>query len=274
MVDPVRYEQVALSRLIENAYDGFEKNLLSTSSRVVLWGSFSDADQLARQFLEAGGRKLLEGQGRLHLLDRRRKAAPGDESFLEQVEAAAADAFDYLAWVRERQSQPIWHEILVGYCSAFENCLKTVGIAFRLARESQVDGLKRQISVPGQELNGARRATEKEWKHAANKESPRVKAFFEQAIRAQNPSEDCYRFPELDEMKWDICSSAFQLRNAIVHSQARPFVQVELGSRTFHAGDEIELNVTDLSLVASTFKEILRPLSPQACLDDLLVLKF
>lgn len=253
---PKPIEQVALGRLIENAYETFEKSLLSVGGRIVLWGSFTDDKQLADQYFSS--------KGKTYLLDRRRRLANSDSDFKEAIEYAASEAFEYIKWARERGGQPILHESLVTYCAAFENCLKTIAVAFLLAEGSGSGDLSKQIFVPGQELVRARIAMDKAWERSSQYDSPRVRVFFENEIRAKNPVKAPFTFSDVSDEDWSICGSAFKLRNAILHSMGRPSEQIQLGDDIFHPGWDIELSVQSLRTVKNGLLTALTPFGPWA----------
>lgn len=249
-------EQVALEHLIGNAYETFEKSLLSISGRVVLWGSFTDEKQLAERYFSS--------KGKTNLLDRRRKLSEADLRFKEEIEYAANEALDYVKWVRARSGQPILQESLVTYCAAFENCLKIIAVAFLLAEGGPRGGLRKQIYVPGPELKRARAAVDKAWGNSLNNEIPRVQFFFEREIRNKNPDESRFEFPEVSAANWSICGSAFKLRNAILHSMGRLSEQIELGEEIFHPGWDVELSARSLRVTKDAFGTVLWPFGPYA----------
>lgn len=254
-------EQVALTHLLDNAYESFQKRLLSVGGLIVLWSSFDDDKHLVTQFLAAGGESLLRQNEKLHLLDRRRKRTVEDQDFIEVIEEAASEALDYKRWAVLRDGQPIWQDALVSYCSAFENFLKTIAVAFRLATASGSRGLEREIFVPGPELTAARKAVRAAWDDSHSRLIPRAQRFFETEVAGKNPDAARYRLPDIAPEAWHICGAAFTLRNAIVHSMGRPEEQIQLGESVFDPAWEIELKAKDLRLVKLTFADICCPFS-------------
>ena len=253
---PKPIEQIALQRLIENAYETFDKSLLSVGGRIVLWGSFANDKELAEQYFSS--------KGKVHLLDRRRRLSSVDSDFKEGIEWAATEAFEYIKWARDLGGQPILYESIVTYCAAFENCLKTIAVAFLLAEVDGRGDLSKQIYVPGPELAKARSLINKAWDRSSQHDVPRVRGFFENEIQAKNPVKAPFKFEEVSETDWSICASAFKLRNAILHSMGRPSEQIQLAEDIFHPGWDIELNARNLRTVKSSLLTALAPFGPWA----------
>lgn len=253
---PKSIEQIALGRLIENAYETFDKSLLSVGGRIVLWGSFTDEKELAEQYFLSKRKN--------HLLDRRRRLSAADVDFKEGIEWAASEAFEYIKWARDLGGQPILYESIVTYCAAFENCLKTIAVAFQLAEADGRGDLSKQIYVPGPELAKARSAINKAWDRSSQHDVPRVRGFFESEIRAKNPAKAPFKFEDVSEKDWGICGSAFKLRNAILHSMGRPSEQIQLDEDIFHPGWDIELSTRNLRTVKNGLLTPLAPFSPWA----------
>lgn len=165
-------EQVSLEFMIENAQETFEKTTLATRAKVILIGGFADEATAVKSFLS---RKKPD-------LNRRKKLSPEDANYVWWIEQYAVDAKKYVDWVRSEGGVPVLNDALVSYCSAFENCLKAVGIAFLLAEQRDDKGLKAQVLVPGPELRQARKVVSWQWLNT-DEEMPRVRSFFESAIR-------------------------------------------------------------------------------------------
>ena len=64
---------------------------------------------------------------------------------------------------------------------------------------------------------------------------------------------------EVPEIDWEICSSAFQVRNAIVHNLAVMPHAVTLGKLELHAGWPVELTQMALADVNRALTRILEP---------------
>lgn len=61
------------------------------------------------------------------------------------------------------------------------------------------------------------------------------------------------------EKDWDVCTAAFQVRNANVHNLGVMPSTVSLGSLELHASWLIELTQTALAEVGDAFSKILEP---------------
>ena len=253
-------EQVDLRRIVELAHREFDKGLLSTNAKYLLWGSFSSADELVQRFLQAKGLD--------ELADRRRTArtrTQQENDRLEWIEAYAAEAQDYVTWARENQGQPILREALVTYCTLFEGCLKNVSLAFRLAAEKQ-RGLDDRVFIPGDQYRRALKAVKSEWLNSASEGQSRARTFFRSHVLAKNPDPASYPASLTEEVDWQRCDAAFHLRNAVVHQMSRPSLQVELGGSVFSPGWPIELRQKDLQVVESAMRSVMHQFGPFAIL--------
>lgn len=248
-------EQVALDRLLENAYEEFQQTLLSAGARFVLWGSFSNADVLVENYLRSKGKE--------QLLDKRRtsKSRTAEENeLLDILNWAAQEAQDYVTWVRKRDAQPILREILISYCSGFEACLKNISLVFGLAQKKR-RGLDDQVFVPGDQFKSALQDVERAWGASGDYDRFRAQVFFEDHIAQKNPDPGRFVFSTCTE-DWDVCRAAFRLRNAIVHQLSRPTEQEVIGSDVFPARWEIDLKPASVKLVSESMSGILKPFGP------------
>ncbi|MGE4241524.1 hypothetical protein [Ramlibacter sp.] len=262
-VGAAKCEQVFLESLLASNYMAFQKGMLSVGAQSIQWSSFSDSNHLVNNFVAGGGKQLLIGIGKSSLLDRRRKRSHGDDEIWAQIEDAACEAMSFKEWARKNENQPVFREVLVSYCSHLERFLKSVGVVFDLAGcGSAQESLRRQIFVPGPELRRSSERVESEWGKRLPQNENRAQRFFQQYLAPRNPDPDTFPLSLVEESAWATCHATFKIRNAIVHSMARPHEQVELGASTFHPGWDIELKADDLRLVAGAFASIAWPFSP------------
>ena len=254
--DKPSVEQVALSHLLDNAYEEFQLSVHSASARLVLWGSFSDAADLRLNYFAAKDKK--------HLLDGRRSAKSlGTEELAlkEVVELGAAEAEEYVAWARKHGGQPIFREMLISYCTAFENCLKNVALVFALANK-KAQGLGGQVFVPGDQFRNALHDIQARWRAAGSTERSRAEQFFDVEIVRVNVDPARFNFLPMNAPEWCACRAAYQVRNALVHQLGRPTETVEIDGTPLPAGWEIQLSQKQLFAVQRAFKKILWPLDP------------
>lgn len=104
---------------------------------------------------------------------------------MDAVERYASDAREYVDWVRSEDGQPVWREALVSYCTAFENCLKAIAVAFSIADSRADAGLRSRVIIPSGDLTKARRKISEFWRKADDGEFPKVRNFFESCIRSR-----------------------------------------------------------------------------------------
>ena len=249
-------EQVSLTFLVENAYNTFSNTLKSTSAKVLMLGGFDTKENAVRAYLLAIGKK--------HLTDQRKKIVdPADQSFLDSVGRYAMDTKDYVQWVREEGGVPVWQEAVVTYCSAFENCLKAIAIAFLLAERNKTAGLSAQIYVPGPDLRFARKEIRKAWESSFSDEIPKVQNFFHNYVCAKNPEASRYELPpQVTAEEWENCAAAFQIRNAIVHDLGRLSQSLSIGAESFHANWLADISATTVTVIKRTFLKIMYPFEP------------
>lgn len=251
-------EQVDLRNFVELAYDEFSKAMLSSGARYLLWGSFASADDLARRWLQAKGHATLSDGRRT---ERSRSKEENDR--LEWAHEHALEASKYVEWARDQGGQPILRDALIGYCTAFESCLKNVALAFRIANDKQ-RGLDDRVFVPSPQFRNALNSIKADWVVCKTPGVFRARAFFDQHIVHVNPDPKRYDFTDAKASDWSTCEAAFALRNAIVHQMARPSEQVVLGESPFHPGWTIELGPSHLRMIATAMYSLVRPLDPLA----------
>jgi hypothetical protein len=254
--DQRNFEQVTVSRLLEIAWDEFDKSLLSVGARYVLWGSFSDESSLAESYFRA--------KGKVKLIDGRRtenSRTPEENHLVDLVNSAANDISEYLKWAKNNgNGQPILREALVGYCIAFEACLKNVAVAFLLAKSVGLNGV---AFIPNGEFKKAFKSVKDGWRNAEIDGKFRGKVFYENFLINENPKPDFFTFSmHLDSDHWSDCWAAFDLRNAIVHQMGRLDEQVTLDDTVFSPNHEIEIKPKNLYVVANSMREVLGPLDP------------
>ncbi len=253
-----KIEQLALSHLLDIAWDEFDKSLLSASARFVLWGSFSSESELvARYFAAKGNSKLIDGR-------RSEKSRTAEENNLvDAVNSAANDVNVYLKWARNHGGgQPILREALVSYCGAFEACLKNVAVAFTLANDCP-KGLDGAVFIPDEEFKRALKLVKEGWKTSGNPGQFRAQVFFNKFLLEGNPNQKRYSFNKEPQIKdWEVCWAAFDLRNAIVHQMAIPTEQLTLANTVFESYRELELTPKHLRVVADSMRNVLSPLNP------------
>ena len=239
-----RVQNVAIERLLNNAYETLNHQLLSISGRVVLWGSLSSKDDLRDRYLKKQGNKAL--------LDRRHHQTADKKQDWVEIDNAAIDAWDYLQWAKTHGGQPIARESLVTYWSAFENCLKAIATAFFLANSKEATRTPDQIFVPLTALNGARRFVGKQWKERG-RDGHKGRLFFDEAIVQKNPFPKNFVFAILDENIWCRIGSAYKARNAIIHSIGLATENFDFDEKSLYAGDEIEVTPKVLRILKEDF---------------------
>ena len=246
-------EQVSLTFLVENAYNTFSNTLNSTSAKVLMLGGFSTEEDAIKAYLIARDKKYLS--------DRRKKVInPDDQRLLNILDQYAMDTKNYVQWVRGQAGLPVWQEAIVTYCTAFENCLKDVAIAFFLAEKNKPAGLTTQIYVPSEELRFARNEIRNGWDNSRKDETPKVQSFFQNYVCAKNPKNSQYVLPpNVTNQDWEICSAAFQIRNAIVHDLGRMRISVFIGDEAFHANWEADISANTIAVIKRTFQKIMSP---------------
>lgn len=254
-------EQIAIERLLDNAYETFDQQLLSISGRIVLWGSFGGSDELRDRYLSNKGKKTL--------LDRRHRLTAEEELDWIDFDNAALDAWKYLQWSKKHLGQPIARESLIAYFTAFENCLKSIATAFLVTSFSEAKRIDGQIFVPLLILNRARRRIGEQWRSREYRDGPKGKLFFENEIVQKNPFPGHYVFQALKEDVWERIGVVYRVRNAIAHSMGLAQDQFDFDGRSLYAGDEIEVSVKALRTIAEDFRAVLNPFRTELSLKDL-----
>ena len=230
-------EQISAERLIERAWDEFNRKTLSYRALFILWGGFTSAEELTQRYFVARGRK--------EWLDKRRRLSDDEAEQVEDVQVLAQQVVDYRDWARGEAGNPVLQDAMVAYCAGFENALKTVALAFRVAETCK--GKTGASFVNAGALVRLRREVQRRWNQAA-KEAHGIgrctaEYFFEKQVFALNPAPERWPFkPPSDEgspvhAKYKISSKdywldvaeAFKLRNKILHQNGYLDEQIEIG---------------------------------------------
>jgi hypothetical protein len=254
-------EQIAIERLLDNAYETFDQQLLSISGTIVLWGSVGSSDELRDRYLSNKGKKTL--------LDRRHRQTVDEENEWIDFDNAARDAWDYLQWAKKHSGQPIARESLIAYFTAFENCLKSIATAFLVASHGEAKRVDGQIFIPLLALNKARRKIGELWRSREYRDGPKGKLFFENEIVQKNSFPSHYVFHPIGKDIWDRIGAAYKVRNAIAHSMGLATDQFDFGGRSLYPGDEIEVEAKSLKTLAEDFRKLLNPFRTEPSMDDL-----
>lgn len=256
-------EQVALRLLLDNAYEEFSHTLQSVGARFVLWGSFSSAKELQQHYFLAKGKK--------HILDARRSKSLSQEDadLKDLVEGFAGEAEQYAAWVRKHSGQPILGEMLISYCTAFENCLKKVALVFALAEKKKL-GLDDQVFVLGEEYKKTLKFVQDQWKPAKGTGQGTAEVFFESQILNRGAIASQFKLIPMDASEWVTCRSAFQVRNALVHQLGIPTELIEIGDESHYPASPMQLTRKEIWAVRQAFLALLRGFDPSTRLLDLL----
>ena len=242
-------EQVPLGHLIENAYEAFDRGLMSIAGRMILWGSFDNSEKLARRYMQTDGLMIYE---KLRLKHPQATKA----GFLGGVRHYADEALEYKIWAKEQDGQPIYSEALVTYCAAFENFFKTVAVAFYLANGASI---KQVVFIPSHEYTSAYRKIRSLWDGC--EDNRRYQEFYELHVVGRNPPDSPYKFAVVSEKEWLECIDIFRLRNAILHNMSRLSKDATIGDEFFYPG-LIELQQATLSRVNSVFRKMTSPFDP------------
>ncbi len=248
--DKVQFEQVSLEFIIENSYKNFEKSISSVKTKIFLINGFVDKDSAIKAALKR----------RKPQIDRRKKLSDVDENYISLLDEYAADAEEYISWVRSENGVPLYKDALVSYCTAFENCLKSIALAFFLAENELDANLSAQIIIPSEKLTRARKEITNQWDERYPRDMPKVRNFFELAIRGKKAAKKFpYLAKDISEGDWEICDGAFKLRNTLVHNLGVMKEQITVGEHSFYLRDPIELDKSHDALVRNTFLNILSP---------------
>gem|GEM_PF-4451531 len=193
---------------------------------------------------------------KLSLFDGRRILSHMDRMKLEYLEEIASSADEFVAWARERELQPILRDLLVAQCTAFENFLKSIRVAARLA-STKGRSFDSQIFVPDKEFQKAHKEINKLWSDIRNStKDGQLEAFTQQMfVECPAMTAEYERWRKIDVKRltllWD---DTFRLRNSIVHSRARPVEKIELDSEEFWPFDEAQVSETTLLTVDKAFR--------------------
>lgn len=238
-------EQLTLSRLIEVTVDDFDHSLKGWKFFFLTLHSRVDPEQLAKYLVKNRGLRVLDERRRLDPIDQRKR------NYLDDLVEASTD---YSAWVCERDFQPLLRDLLVAQCVGFENFLKTIGVASLLS--ASVENLNKQIFVPSDEFREAHKRVNKTWEKLAAE--ARSKQFVEQFVVANDALLVKYGgWHRVDLEHWSpIWDEVFKLRNAVVHSRARPREQIEIGDERFSPFDEAVITEHTLRSVDLAFRVV------------------
>ena len=267
---PDQTEQISAERLIERAWAEFNRKTLSYRALFILWGGFASAEELTQRYFVA--------KDRTELLDKRRRLSSDETEQLEGVRFLAQEVVEYRDWVRSEGGSPMLQDAVVAYCAAFENALKTVVLAFRVA--AACNGNTRASFVSADKLVQLRGEVRRSWSDAAKTAvgSGRCTAehFFVKEVLARNPSLERWPFkPPDDEGSprlakynispkdyWLVVAEAFKLRNKILHQNGYLDEQVEIAEQVMYAGQDLQLNTRVVQKVHDAFAGLLYPLDP------------
>ena len=249
-------EQLTLSRLIEVTVDDFDYSLKGWKFFFLTLHSRVDPGQLV---------KLLVKNRGLRVLDERRRLDPLEQKKRDYLDDLVEASTDYSTWVCERDFQPMLRDLLVAQCVGFENFLKTIGVASLLS--ASFENLNKQIFVPSDEFREAHKTVNKTWEKLAAE--ARTKQFVEQLVVANDILFANYGgWGRVDLEHWGpVWDEIFKLRNAVVHSRARPREQIEIGSERFSPFDEAVITEHTLRSIDEAFRVVID--SFRLSLDDL-----
>ena len=249
-------EQLSLSRLIEVTVDDFDHSLKAWKFSLLALHSRVDPGHLAKLLVKSRGLPILDERRRLNSVDQRKR------DYLDDLVEASCD---YSAWVCDREFQPLLRDLLVSQCVGFENFLKTIGVASRLS--SSVENLGRLIFVPSDEFRQAHKAVNKSWKELAAE--GRTRQFLEQFVVSNKVFRSEYSgWNRVNlEHQSPIWDEVFRLRNAVVHSRARPGEQIEIGKEIFSPFDEAVITEHTLRSLDGAFRVVVDAF--RLCLEDL-----
>jgi hypothetical protein len=238
-------EQLSLSRLIEVTTDDFDNGLKSWQFSLLASHSKIKAIELAKILAKDRGLELFDGRRRLDESERKKR------DYLEEI---AEFADDYAGWVRERGIQPLLRDLLVGQCVAFENFLKTIGVASTLASKDK-RSLSRLIFVPSEEFRSAHKEVNRWWK---DQRDSRAEEFVKHFVLGRSVLTSSYSgLGRINLSRWSaIWDEAFRLRNAIVHSRARPDQQIEIGDEVFNPFEEALITEFTLRSIDQAFRVV------------------
>ena len=277
--------------MIESAWNELKQRMLSQSALYVLWGSVTSAEDLTERYLTAKGER--------HLLDQRRHLSESEKDRLENARASAQQAFEYLLWARGESGDPMLRDIVVGYCTAFENALKSVALAFEVAHFHERQ--KGTVFIPAQDFSSLRRRVQKAWKNCSNfPDGSTAEQFFKAEILAKNPQPKRWVFKSVDDegpppvvssgagpglkykidaiqwlrknsskANWLTVGTAFKIRHKIVHQNGYIDERLEIADKSLFEGDDIQLDAAIVRRVHAAFLSLMDPIRPREPDNDL-----
>ena len=277
-------EQFCARRFIDRAWNEFKQRTFSHSSIYILWGSFKSTDELVHRYLTA------KGEG--HLLGDRSNLTIEEIDRRDFVTGWAQEAVEYRDWARGEGGDPILRDLIVSYCAAFENALKQVAFAFRVAEAK--DGCVDEIYMDAAEFRRMRKCVLMHWKKS-NSEA-RAKSFYETEVWKRNPRPDLWEFGSADDggptaspssidqpkseasmirakakqslqcnspkSNWLIVTEAFKLRNKILHQNGYIDKPLEFRDHVVPAGDEVLLDVLTVRRASTAMRILMDPINP------------
>lgn len=249
-------EHLTLSRLIKVTVDDFDHSLKGWKFFFLTLHSRVDPAQLAKLLVKSRGSRVL---------DERRRLDPVDQRKRDYLQDFVETSTDYSAWVCEREFQPLLRDLLVSQCVGFENFLKTLGVASLLS--ASFGNLNKPIFVPSDEFRETHKTVNKTWGKLASE--ARTKQFLQQFVVTNDVLFAHYgAWGRVDLEQWSpVWDEVFKLRNAVVHSRARPAEQIEIGNEVFSPFDEAVITEHTLRAVDKAFRVVIEGFRPS--LDDL-----
>ncbi len=226
--------------------------MVSAVALVVLWAAAADERALVDGFLRA------KGPGWSEFSDRRRKLSEEQRARLETVEAYAAEASEFYKKVKDEDWQPVFKDVLIRYCAAFEHFLKSVALMLRIA-DGDVD---RQLFPRHDEIDKKRSRVRTEWDESRRSG---LESFVERSVLSYWPKsdEDQLRLRDFREalVHCQDLDAAFALRNALVHEGGRMRKDVDLGGVHYQVGDQAVVSLAVLSATKRAMNEVAYPMS-------------
>ena len=174
--------------------------------------------------------------------------------------------------LRGEAGEPVLRDALVGYCAAFENALKAVALAFRVA-----DACKENASasfVEGAKLKKMRRDVGDCWKAAAKSaaggEPCGAERFYVDYVFKKNPCPDKWPFKQPSDVSfakynyWPDVAMAFKLRNKILHQNGYLDERLEIAGQVMHESAEVQLEMRVVNRVDAAFRSLLDPMDTES----------
>lgn len=240
-------EQLSLTRLIEVTVDDFDNSLKGWKLYLLAVHSRVKPVDLAKTLAKERG---------LTLFDERRRLTLSEAKKRDYLDELIGDAEEYSAWVYGREFQPLLRDLLVGQCVGFENFLKTLGVASFLSNSPE--SLEKLIFVPSEVFRKTHQQANVNWENF-NKSSGVIGRFIEERfIKNSVFMAEFSGLKTLDIERWSkVWIEISRLRNAIVHSRARPTEQIELGEEIFSPFDEAQITERTLRSVDKAFQVVI-----------------